>query len=184
MRFLLGFRAHIFAGLFMVAGLPVFATLCVQLPSVEWERQESDLVFSGLVKSHRNLEPGEIDNGSQGVTVWIFEVGQIWKGELRSEVRIMTHPDRHNTWFRDGEQFVVFAKHHYSNPGIFWVNTCSRTRETQYAMEERFQLGTPLVVNPNLELPEISQCEVDTFSLLGTRYRIEARPDPRKGQEE
>lgn len=98
-----------------------YACRCPPLkPSADISR--SSAVFSGkVVKVTFKQPPYEV--GRYTVT---FEVGRVWKGEVKKRIILITRTSSCDFLFREGESYLVFASVLYDGSGLT-THKCSRT---------------------------------------------------------
>lgn len=88
--------------------IPVNALSCAETPSIQREKQASELVFKGIVSSQTDHEVR-------------FHVTQVWKGEVGPKLTLAR-----DLWssFEDGEEYIVFA---LESQGAMRVSLCGNT---------------------------------------------------------
>ncbi|WP_204563021.1 hypothetical protein [Neobacillus notoginsengisoli] len=125
---------------FMMLGPSVgYACKCIEKPSVEKELKSSRAVFSGKVI--------EIKEGKQaGIVVEkvLFEVDQTWKGSVNSQVNLATEHNSCSFQFREGENYIVYAKPSpkFKDESLLTTGVCDRTALVGQANEDLSILGT------------------------------------------
>jgi hypothetical protein len=126
----------------LIAGFgSAVACTCIGIPTPAEQYEDSDMVFSGIVRAiFPTSDPYHIQV--------IVEVNMIWKGVSQEFFSVFTPPDPGmcGVSFEVGQEFLVYATTFSEEWGTGgFTHLCTRTRLLEWANVDLAYLGPPIV---------------------------------------